>query len=246
MNNVMRAGNVGVVSTSAHPNGLRYCIVKRDIPGGCFLVYERNRRGLTRLIKMYPGHSDAAKLVPMLRDEEAAAGRPTDFLVQPIDKPLSTPSVTCCADGTLEIDLTPGGSDGLCDWVIDEIPNACAPFTYDGEWPITVSATDDQARRGIDAALSQIESLKRDINNGKDIANDALKRVKNLEKAGAGLNKDAVLQLVSDDLANDNGRLRHALWPRVLKMVGDALYLQLKDAASPLINVIRQGGKVIQ
>ncbi len=246
MINVMHSGNVGVVSTSAHPNGLRYCIVKRDIPGGCFLVYERTNTRLVRLIKMYPGHSDKDVLVSLLRQEEAAAGRPTDFAVQPIDKPLSTPCITCCPNGSLEIDLTPGGGDGLCDWVIDEIPGACAPFTYDGEWPITVSATDDQARRAVLAMTSAIDATRREANSAKDIGNDALKRVKALEKKGSGLDVPAMLKAVSDDIASDTGVLRHALWPRVLKMVGDALYLQLRDAASPLINVIKQGGRPIQ
>lgn len=239
---LMRGGNIGMTATTLHPDGHSYVLLKRDIPGSCILLYEQDWNGNpTRLIKMWPNRTNAKELQSTITKEEQAAHRPTSFAVEAVEKPISTPSLVCRPDGSVLLNHTFGGSDGLCDWQVEILPNVCAPFTPTGTWPLTVSATDDQARRVAQGAQQQAAAALAKANEADDTAEEALK------KAGkGGLTGDQVLQIVSDDIANNQGRLRHALWPRILTMVADAIYVQLKDAASPLINTIRNGGQVVK
>lgn len=160
------------------------------------------------------------------------------------------------------------GDDGSCMFIISagdgtgkgEIRDGWAYYpstatgwpAADGRTPVQfTSATEDAFARQQIAAIAQSAAnaaVKAEQAHGR--ANDMIKLVKDevkkaVGKVTGGLDVRSVLQAVSDDLASDTGIIRHALWPRVQKMLADGMYLMLKDASSPLINVIRQGGQVI-
>lgn len=238
MTTLMRAGNIGSIATSLHPNGNAYVLLKRDMPGGSVILLEQAWNGaISRIIKVWASKGDFNTIINTIKAEEKAAGRRQDFLTQQVDRPISSPSLVVRPDGSILLNHTFGGGDGLCDWSVEILPNVCTPFTHQGTWPLTVSATDDVARRAAQAAHDRANVAYSTADAAKDAAKKAA------DQAGKSVD---VLKIVSDDIANDQGRLRHALWPRVQKIVADVIYLMLKDAASPLINVIKQGGHVIK
>jgi hypothetical protein len=253
MNFVSGVGNIGSAVPCEHPDGRAFTIVKRDIPSHAVLVYEEDAgENIVRLVKAYLDRGSARQLQTMLVNEERAARRPDSFPVALIDGPVSSPGLTCRPDGSLKARIPAGKpkSDGYCGLYIDIIPNACPAWTPQGTWPLTVAATDDTARRLALGAQQRADGAAATANDAGNAAGDVLKRVKAVEKAisagGSSISPDQVLKTVSDDIASDTGALRHALFPRVAQMVKDIIYLMLKDAASPLINVIKQGGKVIE
>lgn len=239
---LMKNGNIGVTSTSLHPDGHSYVLLKRDVPGSAILLYEQDWNGMpTRLIKLWAKAGDLKTITSNVVKEERAAGRPGTFPTEAVDGPIASPSLICRPDGSILLNHVFGGGrdDGYTDWQVEILPNVCAPFTYHGTWPLTVSATDDQARRLATSAQGTAERAASMAAAADDEAGEAMKRVKAIVQPD-------ILKVVSDDITSDQGRLRHALWPRVLAMVADAIYVQLKDAASPLINTIRNGGQVIK
>lgn len=231
MTTLMRGGNIGMTATTLHPNGTTYVILKRDIPGSCILLYEQDWNGTpTRLIKMWANRSNLRELHSTLQREEQAAGRPAGFPVEGVEKPISTPSLVCRPDGAILLNHTFGGNDGLCDWQVEILPNACAPFSYQGSWPLTVAATDTEARRVALGAQQQAVAALGKANEAEDTAEEALKKAKN---STGGLTRDEVLGLVSDDIAaglvkdaqgRRQGRLIHALWQVVSSALEDLLW----------------------
>lgn len=228
---LMRGGNIGCTATTLHPAGLTYVLLKRDIPGSCILLYEQDWNGTpTRLIKMWANRSNLRELHSTLQREEQAAGRPVPFPVEAVEKPISTPSLVCRPDGAILINHTFGGTDGLCDWQVEVLAGACPPFTHQGTWPLTVSATDTEARRVALSAQQQAAAALGKANEAEDTAKEAKKEA---AKKGSGLTPDQVLGLVSDDIAlglrkdaqgRRQGRLIHALWQVVESALNDLLW----------------------
>lgn len=131
--------------------------------------------------------------------------------------------------------------------------------TIDGRRPIqfTSGIEDAFARQQIAAISQAVNNATSKAADAASKANEMTKLVKDevkkaVGKATGGLDENAVLKIVSDDLAakdgagNYSGRLRHALFPLVEMITDNRVFLMLKNAASPLINVIKQGGRPIQ
>lgn len=244
MTTLIRGGNIGSVAVGAHPNGTNYLYFKRDVPGSCACLYEQAHDGrLTRCIFVWANRSDFDKIVKMIKDEEKAAGRPTTFGTQQVEKPISSPTLLCRPDGSIRMLHTFGGGDGYTDLSYEDIPGVYEPWTPTGTWPLTVSATDTDARKAAQGARDRADVAARMADSAQGTADTAKSRVDALAKAGTG---GVTLKAISDDIASDTGTLRHALFPRVQRIVADVVYLMLKDKDSPLINVIRQGGRVIE
>lgn len=232
---LMRGGNIGVTNTSLHPNGNAYVLLKRDIPGSAIILAEQDWNGaFTRIIKVWANRYDYSKIISTIKAEERAANRTQDFATEQVEKPISSPSCVCRQDGSILINHTFGGGDGLCDWQVEIIPNACQPWTPQGSWPLTVSATDTVARQAAQSARDRADAAARMADSASGVADTAKSKAEVAQKAAQGATLDAgkVLQIVSDDIAaglkkdekgNRGGRLIHVLWQFGLQVIPDVL-----------------------
>jgi len=153
-------------------------------------------------------------------------------------------------DGSVYVSTCAGAGDAVVQFE-DILPDACPPFTPGATYQYTVSAHDQVARQNAVAAIQRAqraeqtaEKAKDDVKvNGTNVERRIDAVVASAQKAMSGMALDPkrLLQIVVDDIKNPNGMVRGALWP----LVADAIYAQLRNAASPLINVIKQGGRVI-
>ena len=157
-------------------------------------------------------------------------------------------------DGSIYVSTCAGAGDAVVQFE-DVLPNACPPFSPGATYQYSVSAEDRQARHMAQAAVQTAQRAEATAEKAEDAVNvngdNVERRIGEVVEAarnnmsGAGIDAARILRIVSDDLVSTAGTLRHALWPKVQAMVADSIYAQLKNAGSPLINVIKQGGKVI-
>lgn len=215
-------GNNGAVISDLHPDGTLYIARRRDMGAGgrMMAIQQLGADGsVIRTIKVYAERVDGD-----LRREFP------DVPIEDVDGPLGTGSVQCAPDGSLRVIILPGNG-GICAFAYELIPNACAPFTHTGTWPLTVSATDDEARRQNAAVVSQLEQLKGVVRSAQNAANQANDDIKSLKKNGptapaGGVSRDDVQKMV------DDAGFKKAL---------DAIYDQaVNQKDSPLNNVIQQ------
>lgn len=244
MNTLDIVGNYGSAIPVVHPtHDLMYTIIKRDVPGSTVVVWERRWDGsLIRIVKAYFTRSDASKNRGALQGQERAAGRPTDYPTEVIDKPVSTPGIVLIPNGNVIVDLTAGVSGGgYAKWHYDTLVGVAPPWGWAGPWPNTAvfSATDTEARRLAQAAVNQAEVAKATSAAGRDVAEEAMKKAKDAERiavaaGGGGLDGAAVLTTVNDDLVagrkqpngQRGGRLVHALWPLLNDLIADIQWIR--------------------
>jgi len=146
-------------------------------------------------------------------------------------------------DGSLMITTNAGNGSGK-----NEIRDATAyyPASVTG-WPTATGAPIQRVEMIDQSARDQLKAFSGAVTNAVTKATDAANAASDIKRTvktevtnamkGVAIKAADIAVLVSQA-----GPVRDALW----KLVGELIYAQLRDKTSPLINVIKQGGRVIE